>query len=166
MAPVPRHPRIRERKLHPLNVVRFQIAEDSIAETKEHECSARPLCRDSGRSEILSTERTAFTSSCESLGDARSVRMASRSRPDPVASLFSDCAMHVHRVCDDVGKNTRVPPPSRTTGCRACRAPHPIPEGVLEPFEAIVVVKIRLEVRHAIKKGIKPRIDFRDAPLP
>src|SRR5260370_27778999 len=35
---------------------------------------------------------------------------------------------------------------------------------VLEPFETIVVIKIRLEVLHAIKKGIKPRIGFRDAP--
>jgi hypothetical protein len=35
---------------------------------------------------------------------------------------------------------------------------------VLEPFETVIVVKIRLEILHAIKKGIKPRIGFRDAP--
>src|SRR5258706_13749737 len=35
---------------------------------------------------------------------------------------------------------------------------------VLEPFETIVVIKIRLEVLHAIKEGTKPRIGFRDAP--
>jgi hypothetical protein len=35
---------------------------------------------------------------------------------------------------------------------------------VLEPFETVVVVKIRLEVLHAIKEGTKPKICFRDAP--
>jgi hypothetical protein len=35
---------------------------------------------------------------------------------------------------------------------------------VLQPFETVIVVNIRLEVLHAIKKGIKPRIGFRDAP--
>src|SRR5260370_11376631 len=35
---------------------------------------------------------------------------------------------------------------------------------VLEPLETVIVVKIRLEILHAIKKGIKPRIGFRDAP--
>jgi hypothetical protein len=35
---------------------------------------------------------------------------------------------------------------------------------VLEPFETVIVVKIRLEVLHAINEGIKPKIRFRDAP--
>jgi hypothetical protein len=34
---------------------------------------------------------------------------------------------------------------------------------VLEPFETVIVVKIRLEVLHPIKEGIKPQIGFRDA---
>jgi hypothetical protein len=34
---------------------------------------------------------------------------------------------------------------------------------VLEPFETVVVVKIRLEVLHAIKEGTKPTIRFSDA---
>src|SRR5216684_4641663 len=159
--------RFRNGNLYPLYVVPIpNRLEDSIAETKEQNVLHRFFAEIVIDPKYLILGKDGIHIVIELL-----CRCEIRSEwlldddPDPVVRLFSRLR-HAMRTKsgDDVGK---------ILGCHrqveqpvAARAELFIQflKVVLEPFETVIVVKIRLKVLHAIKKGIKPRIDFRDAP--
>ena len=83
---------------------------------------------------------------------------------DPLVHLFS--RLH-HAVCTESGDDLRKIL-RRDRQIKQAVAARPeffiqFRKVVLEPFETVVVVKIRLEVLHAIKEGTKPKIRFTDA---
>src|SRR6202011_5679388 len=157
--------RFRNGNLYPLYVVPIpNRLEDSIAETKEQNVLHRFFAEIVIDPKYLILGKDGIHIVIELL-----CRCEIRSEwlldddPDPVVRLFSRLR---HAMCtksgDDVGKilgrhrQVEQPVAARPEIFIQFR------KVVLEPFETIVVVKIRLEVLHAIKKGIKTRIGFRD----